>query len=655
MKIIFILIIFFNIYSNANDIKDLPSFQGFQGAINTPNSEVLPEGEFEFLYNNQTDNFNSSLNNNFRDDKNQKNYFLNMGIFPNFDLNLRYAIGKDEKTKIRYLSDRIINFKYQLPFISDNFAKIAIGMQDIGGGNRHMTSSYLVTSKEFQNFRTTVGYAKGDEIASLNGFFGSVEYQPLSWLQLSSEYDTKEWNMALKSSFATFIGKQKIILGAMAKSSFQYNDPYIGIFAQMPLYDKNKIKIEKVKKLPVSKLKDLKELGVSNLTHHIEDNTIYISYENTLYSKNDIDALGVVLGIVATSNVASQIVVTIKKSNINYQTIATNTKEYQSFLKTGNYHAGLLRFSNNTTNNNSMQNSDQFRPLLSFQPSLTVVDGSEYGEMDYSLALQAEASMRIAKGMIVSTRIDIPVTQTDNLKKNSVFDYRERNRGDKVEIDQIVLSQYLQTKTYFPWIHLLQVGQFDKGLEGFSYESAISTTNGKHQLMVKVANMDDSLYKDIDWYNNSNKREERLLSYRYYWNSFNSNIKLTAGQFLYGDKGVNVTLKRYFSDLTLKLDLGKTKHPLHGTNSVGKFTLSIPLGTDKRIKTAFTDIKFGDLNYQKNKNIVSNGEISYAKPFHTKEVSNSFSLENYYLDKGRLQPSYIKENVNRLRGAFLGE
>jgi len=656
MKKIFLLTTLFTLYSNATEIDTLPSFQGFQGVVNTPNAEILPEGEVGFLYNNQVENFNSPRDKNFRNDKSQKNYLLNMGIFPNFDLNLRYAVGEDSKTKIRHLSDRIISFKYQLPFLSHKIANIAIGMQDVGGGSRYMTNSYLVASKNFNNIRTTIGYAKGEEIASIDGFFGSVEYQPLSWLQLSSEYDTKEWNMALKGFYPTHIGKQKIILGAMAKSSLQYHKPYLGIFAKIPLYDKSKIKIKSIKELPKSTLKELELLGVSNLTYTKQEDTIYVSYENTLYSNNDIDALGMVLGIIATSNVASNMVVTIKKSGIKYQTIATKTKEYQAFLKTGNYKSGLLRFFNDTPKNNALiQNSDKFRPILSLQPTLTVVDGSEYGKMDYSLGLQTTASMRLAKGTLISTRLNLPLKETHNFKKNEVFDYRARNRGNNPEIDQFLLSQYLQPQTPFLWLNLLQVGLFEKELTGFSYESAINDNSGKHQLMLKVAYLDDKLYKNIDWYNNTNKREEQLLSYRYYWDRFNSNIKLTAGKFLYGDKGVNIKIQRYLSDLTLNLDLGKTKHPLQGTNSIGKFSLSIPFGTDKRIKTAFADIKFGDLSYEKRKNIVSNGELSYAKPFHTEEVSNSFSLENYYLDKGRLQPSYIKENAVRLRNIFIGE
>jgi hypothetical protein len=646
-------IIILSSFSYGEEIQSLPSYQGFKGLINTPNAEVIPEGEFGLLYNTQVDNFFPSLSPDFRDDKNQRNYLLNMGVLPNLDFSLRFADGKDSNTNLPYASDRILSFKYQLPFIPKDIAKVSLGMQDMGGGRRYMPSSYLVTSKTFQNFRTSLGYAKGSEKGSLDGVFGGVEYQPFSWVQLSGEYDTREWNMALKTFYNTTLGRQPLTLGAMVKSSLDYTEPYFGFFAYVPLYDKSKVIKKTIKRLPKSEIIELEQLGLSNLSKTVKEDSVHISYENTLYSYNDIDALGMVLGIVATSNIAPNIVITIKKSDIAYQTVTTNTKEYKTFLKTGNYRSGLLRFYNSQVVSTTIKHSDQFRPLISLQPALRLVDGSEYGEIDYSLSLQAEASMRLAKGTIINTRVNIPVNETNNFKKDAVFDYRARDRGEKIEIDQLLLSQYLQIDTPTPWIHLLQVGQFEKELTGVSYESAISDSSGKHQLMLKVANLKDNIYSNIDWYHNTSKREERLLSYRYYWENLNSNIKFTAGQFLYGDKGVNFTLKRYFSDLILQLDLGRTDHELRGESNIGRLSLSIPFGPKKRIKTAFVDIKGGDFTYQKRKNIVTNGEVSYAKPFHTEEVSNSFSLENYYLNRGRFQPSYIKTNHNRLRNIFL--
>jgi len=637
----------------GEEIQPLSSYQGFQGLINTPNAEVVPEGEFGFLYNTQVDNFYPSSSPDFRDDKNQKNYLINMGVLPNLDFSLRFADGKDSHTNGVYASDRILSFKYQLPLLPEDIAKVSLGMQDIGGGRHYMTSSYLVASKTFQNFRTSLGYAKGSETGSLDGIFGGVEYQPFSWLQLSSEYDTRDWNMALKTFYNTQLGNQPLTLGAMAKSSLDYNKAYFGFFAYAPLYDKSKVIEKTIERLASSKIVKLDTLGLSNLSKTVKKDSVHISYENTLYNYNDIDALGMVLGIVATSNIAPNIIISMKKSNIVYQTVTTNTKEYIKFLKTGNYRSGLLRFYNSETSLSTMSNSDKFKPLISLQPALRLVDGSEYGDIDYSLSLQAETSMRIAKGTTISTRVNIPISNTDNFKKDAIFDYRVRNKGDKVEIDQLLLSQYLQIDTPTPWINLFQVGQFEKELKGFSYESAISDSSGKHQLMLKIANLKDDIYNTIDWYHNTDKREERLLSYRYYWEGLNSNIKLTAGQFLYGDQGVNFTLKRYFSDLTLQLDLGRTDHKLRGESNVGRLSLSIPFGPNRRIKTDFVDISGGEFTYQKRKNIVSKGVSSYAKPFHTEEVSNSFTLDEYYLDRGRFQPSYIKTNYSRLRNVFL--
>ena len=94
-------------------LNNFPSYQGFIGAINTPNSETLNEGEFEFLYTNQVDNFSPLSSTNFRNNKEQDSYLLNMGLLPNLDVSLR----KDIFRKFEYLSDRIVNSKYQIPFI----------------------------------------------------------------------------------------------------------------------------------------------------------------------------------------------------------------------------------------------------------------------------------------------------------------------------------------------------------------------------------------------------------------------------------------------------------------------------------------------------------------------------------------------------------
>jgi len=650
----------------ASAIESLPSFQGFKGAINTPNAHVYQEGEFEYLYSNQVDDLSRSTAIDFRDNKEQENYFLNMGILPNLDLGFRYAHGNEPLGFGTYLSDRIINVKYQLPFIPNDLVQIAIGGQDLVGGAPHLNSDYIVASKEFNSVRTSIGYAKGNDDnvgtkagykgatkGSINGTFGSVEYQPFPWLNIAGEYDTHDWNAAVKTKYLASIGRQKINLGLMAKTSLDYNDVYFALYANVPFNNKPPYLKMNTKTIP-SSIVELKKYGFSNISYRIKEDTLYFEYENTLYTYSDIDALGMVLGTLAMSNKASNIVVTTKKSNIKQLTTKVNTKEYQEFLETGKYKNNLLHFTSTlTTNKKENSHSDRFKPTLTIKPDFVLVDGSEYGHLDYTLAMQTELSMRLAKGTIISTRYNIPLSITENFDNGGIFDYRNRNKTT-AEIDQILLSQFFQIDLPYQWSNLVQVGQFNKELTGGSFESSISTLEGKHSLILKVTHLKDKLYQDMDRYKDE-YRDEKLLSYRYYIEPLNANIKLTTGEFLYGDKGTMLSLQRYFSDTAVQFDISKTKHEFKGNYTVGRLTLNIPFGSSKKIKTKYLDIQSDYLTYNRRKTIVSKGERSYAQPLHLKEVENSFTLEKYYLNNNRFHPAYIKTNYNRLRNVFVGE
>ena len=633
----------------ASQVESLPSFQGFKGIVNTPNATVYKEGEFEFLYSNEVDNI---LPSSYRGNNKQENYFLNMGVLPNLDLSFRYTNATDTLSNKAILSDRVVSFKYQLPFIPKDLFQVALGIQDIGGGASHLSSKYAVLSKEFKNIRTTVGYAQGDHDGSLNGAFGSVEYQPFDWLNIAGEYDTHDWNAAVKGNYVASIGQQKINLGLMARSSTEQNDVYFGLYANIPIYDKSKpMKID-TKDIP-STIAELKKYGFSNIAYRIENDILYFEYENTLYTYSDLDALGVVLGALTMSDKAKKIVVVSKKSNIKQLTVKTDTKEYKKFLTTGKFKNDLLQFSEITTSKKfDESNSDRFKPTLTLKPALVFVDGSEYASSDYTLAMQAELSMRLAKGTILSTRYNFPLAISDNFKEGHIFDYRNRNKT-KAEIDQILLSQYLQIDLPYRWVTLLQLGQFDRKLTGGSVESSISSLNGNHMLIAKASQLKEGMYQNLDRYGNDEYREERLLAYQYYFEPLNANIKLTAGEFLYGDKGTMFSLERYFSDTSVRFDISKTEHEIKGDNKVARLTLSIPFGTTQKIKTKYLDIQGDYLTYNRRKTIVSEGKASYAQPHHLKEVENSFSLEKYYLNNNRFHPAYIKENYNRLRNVFI--
>jgi hypothetical protein len=259
--------------------------------------------------------------------------------------------------------------------------------------------------------------------------------------------------------------------------------------------------------------------------------------------------------------------------------------------------------------------------------------------------------MRLARGTIISGQYYIPLTQSFNFEKDGVFSYRNRHKTS-AEVDQLLLTQYANFNIgSLPWLNMIQAGMFDNKQTGVSFESAISSPDGKHLVSLKVAKLDDKL-KNMDRYTNDT-REEKLLSYRYYIEPLNSNIKLTAGEFIYGDTSEVITLERYFNDLSFKFDLAHTKHDKKGENNFFRFSLSIPFGPSKRFKSDYLDVEGGKLVYNKIKNIVSGDKRSYVLPHHVKKIDNSFGIENYYLNDNRFHPSYIKANYNRLRNVFI--
>jgi hypothetical protein len=512
LKLYIYLILLFPLIGES-DIISTPSFQGFKGVGNTPNCEIYNEGEFEFLYSNQIDNLPYINKPESSKNKTQENYFLNMGVLPNMDISLRYSKGNTFIVGGYTLSDRMMNFKYKLSFIPADIIKIAFGIQDIGGGAPHLHSKYIVISKDFNAFRTNLGYAKGYNSGALNGVFGTVEYQPFSWLQIASEYDTNTYNSIIKSNFNV----DKLSIGFIAKQSLNDKNIYTGIYANM-IFDK------------------------------------------------------------------------IKADILNKKTF------------------------------------DIFKPIISFKPNFIIIDGSEYGNMDYSLALDVGFSIYITKNTILNSRYYIPISMSDNFQKGEIYEHLNRYKSDIV-ISQLLLSHFIHTDLTLPWITLVQVGRFDKELIGMSIESAISSSTYKNRLLFKTAYLQDNLYESMIPYQDK-YRIPKILSYKYYLNDFNADIKFSTGEFLYGDKGIDIGLKRYYKNMSLQFDISRTKHKRTGVNNIVKFTFNLSFGNKIFLKNKFIDIKINDIEYSRSKTLVKKGKRSYTQQHHITEIKNEFTLDN---------------------------
>ena len=108
-------------------------------------------------------------------------------------------------------------------------------MQDIGGGVPTFRTNYIVASHELNDFRLSLGYGSGEK--RMEGLFGGVEYQPLSWVQLVADYDGDETHGGIKLSHPLYLLDKNIELGLFAKNSYGDNKSHfdMGVMVEIPL------------------------------------------------------------------------------------------------------------------------------------------------------------------------------------------------------------------------------------------------------------------------------------------------------------------------------------------------------------------------------------------------------------------------------------
>lgn len=175
--------------------------QAYTGVFNTPNAAVVDYGDFAFSY---SDNYFDR--DGFVEATDLK---FGVGVLPNLEVVGR--LGTKEWSSNCYsesgcggFRDLSGSFKYKIPFIPENWFELAVGGQDIGGSAVYSEAYYISASKEldlsqFGSVRSSVGYAKSDNAFDyMNGVFGSVEYQPVDFLQVAAEYDANAVNAGLK-------------------------------------------------------------------------------------------------------------------------------------------------------------------------------------------------------------------------------------------------------------------------------------------------------------------------------------------------------------------------------------------------------------------------------------------------------------------------
>lgn len=671
------------------------NFTGFTGLINTVNAEVIEQGDFDFSFNNQLDFRNSLYLDGY-------NYAFTVGIYEGLEVSGLIASNTmhdnffDPRSNIEYrqMRDLSFNFKYQFPFIPENWFQLAVGGKDLGGAANHYQTYFVSASKKISDYRLSFGQSVSKHKTGLmNGPFVGVEWMPYKWFALQLEHDAEAVNAAARFTIPREwlydLGELTLTSRFYSNTEYAEKDRFWGLNFTTTLSEQNKRSYQEIKPAPqiqfnssslqsrsdvlnsvdlqiektqtvipatqkievesfTVQLRELKKALVSDgfeniRIGHNSNSEIIIYFENRVFNRNDIDALGVVMGRISefVNYPEARFLVSLEKSDIALLSIRGSVSNYKEFIEQGispdldirqgsmSIPAGVVWIGN------VAESSPYLLPRVTLSPALSSTYATELGVYDFSLALRADIEVPLWKGAGVNFTVQRVVADTEDFEPGDSFEGRREHNG----LDQAVFYQAFELP--FNAYNLTQIGTFK---EYYDYYGIINETTwispaGRHQLSVNVGKFE---YQDYDF-----KRDYYLGEYQFNWSEQDITLHASMGKFWGLDKGVRVESRFWFGDSYVAIYAAETV-----AQQVG-IAFSIPLSPRKDLSvTPFGQIK-GNEAWR-------HGVTTRIGQSHNALIRNQaykpytrINMERTFLNQGRNSSSYVYANLARLREAYL--
>jgi len=669
MRVFYSTLFFSTLLFSENMSSSLTS-QGFTGLINTPNAQVIKEGDALFHYSNSKDNHLRNYNYDERMEK-QENFVGGIGFFSSLELTGKLV---ESKGHARDLSG---NIKYLLPYKNKYLPNIAFGWQDLGSAANFYGNRYIVMDKEVGFVRASIGY--GDSVNALgsprmNGIFGGVEANIMDVASFMVEHDGKENHLGVRIKTPEDWFSSKIGLEATIAQNLTEPETSFFLNLKVPLFSNSKINykdttpiskdIISLEKTKIAKKRTVKpsthslsqiqkrliSIGFENIQVGSYNKSIYIKVENTIFDHNELDALGSIMGTIINSvGDENHYIITLLKNNIQTLTISGNIDILNNFFTNPTIDSehelkNNLRFTRTFNEKNVLfltekKRDSRFVLRLELSPTLTTTVGTEVGVFDYLVGLRAHAYMNLADGLTLSSSYEIPMFNSQNFDDGYIFAETYKDRLDSRFVDTLLN----QTLHYESILNTTSIGQFQSDYIGLLNHFNFTTVSGEHGFNFKVGRFKNQKSKIDD------TRDIYMGSYRYFYAPLNLFTELSYGQYWNQDRGAMIEMKRFFGDTAVSFYIKDTVKTYAG------FEVSIPLTLRKLPKASpFGQIKGKQaFSYGIRTVVRSPDNANYLNSVGGVFPKNNLELEEVYLNRDRLSASYIQNNLKRIRDSYI--
>ena len=666
------------------------SFQGYSGLINTPTAKLFDEGTFYLQYGNQVETkggYSSGTNYNF-----------GVGLWEYVEVSGRLADYKPGSKN--GLTDLSANIKLGIPYIPKDWFSLAVGIQDLGGAGSHFDAKYVVASKNIlEAVNISVGIGQSDSSQGrLDGFFAGIAWQPYEWVKLSAEYDAADTQLGMHLSSPSHWFNSDIELSTdvvVSSTNEQLNDDiYYGIGLTIPLdftgnsssqSHTNKRQLSDDHEPPSLETEAFDVVNRSGLTERLRVqrllvnegfesikvgeaslNTVYVEVENHIYNRNQIDGLGVVLGILS-KNIHynySHFILVFKERDIPILVVKGSLAEYEGFLSDNqplkvaistDTFTSQRRYSSAVRDNT---NNFWLKPRFTFWPEIVSRVGTELGVFDASLAWVSHVELPLWSGGAVTAEHMTQIMETKNFKEGEVFGDKKQKTG----LQEYSFHQTLQLP--YSLKNMTSFGRYRDTYNYLANEVRWQSSGGSHKVNLVTARYEIQNIAAIKPYAGCNillidcwpekelkQRDVIVGKYRYYHADLNASAELQIGQYWQQDKGVVFKVKRLFGDVSLNLTYKNTKIDNQEANQFVGIGFSIPLTPRKDYNNKYFQVR-GKSKWQYSVSTLVGKDQNKLTPGMGDSAKLFYNLDSNFYNNDRLSREYIYANSSRLKQAY---
>jgi hypothetical protein len=492
-----------------------------------------------------------------------------------------FQVGACPANTIRDFS---ASLKWSLSFewMKQNNANLALGVTDVGGAASYFKSYYAVASKEMGPFEVSIGQGKAmANYALLNGTFGGLTYRPVKWLDLNvQKVGSNSWAVAsMQSDIPYTQASVYITLNQRLTEAPVTEKQWVGVGVSMPLDGTTNRKKDNKQKNSgqAQSSKSIASLRPEDLYGLLKMNGFYkplisesqkqlrLEIENTAYAWNTVDAVGVALGVLASThgNLAGQAFeLNVTTRGVSQAVVTGDVPCLKRWLETGevcgslSIRSGLLRASNHAGLGeiNMIQllglANWSFRPELVISPTLVSSIGTEFGSFDMDGGANINVVLPLWTGATVETnQVKSLGIGTRGFEQGGVF-YSSRLKPvtSRKILHQLVNVSSINTQAR------LSLGTAYTTWDGHQLETSTQSDNGRHRLGLAVGSFkNDSLPAN-------NHKNYELATYRYAHDDRISTVtELTTGKYWGGDKGWSIGQRFWHGDTALNIYLRRTR------------------------------------------------------------------------------------------------